>query len=111
MVNPGDDAPGTFDQITREQLEIYAREVQSHYKEERRLRTQLEERNEVLEQRIREITALNQLFQRHLAERDSLVDSCMRLGDRLQQLAERAGAEAPPTLNPTFPPGRQPYPH
>ena len=106
MANPGNDSHATFDQITREQLEIYAREVQTHYKEERRLRRQLEERNEALEQRIREITALNQLFQRHLAERDSLVDSCMRLGDELQAMADRAGSQALPTLNSAFQPGR-----
>jgi hypothetical protein len=102
MADPGDSTPDTFDQITREQLEIYAREVQIHYNEERRLRRQLEERNEALEQRIREITALNELFQRHLAERDSLVDSCLRIGDELQALAERAGAEAPPTRGSAF---------
>lgn len=48
----------TFDDLERQQLEIYAKELQEHFNEEHRLRQQLEKRNEDLEQRLREIAAI-----------------------------------------------------
>lgn len=48
----------TFDALERQQLEIYAKELQEHFNEEHRLRQQLEQRNKDLEQRLREIAAI-----------------------------------------------------
>ncbi len=48
----------TFDDLERRQLEIYARELQEHFDEEHRLRQELEKRNRNLEQRLREIAAI-----------------------------------------------------
>ena len=61
--------PNSLDQLSRAQLEIYAKEIKEHYLEECHLRQELEDRNRQMEQKVREITALNQLFQKHLAER------------------------------------------
>lgn len=57
---------GTFDQLCRQQLGIYAEELHEHIREERRVRRQLEERNQQSEQREQELNALNAMFQRHL---------------------------------------------
>ena len=72
-VTPGNDTiTRTFDDLERRQLEIYARELQEHFDEEyrlrqelekhfdqeHRLRGELEERNRNLEQRLREIAAI-----------------------------------------------------
>ncbi len=55
--------PRTFEQVSRQQLEIYAKELQELFGEERRLRHQLEDRNLQLEQRLREITAIERMNQ------------------------------------------------
>ena len=59
--------PETFQQFSAQQLEIYASELQSHYREERRLRRELENRNRELEQRVKELLSLNKMFQEFLA--------------------------------------------
>ncbi len=102
----------TFDKLSRDQLEIYAKELREHIQTERRLRQELEGRNSDLEQRVREITALNQLFQQHLDERTSVVkayreiiDGLAMLADQFSDLAERARAQPLPDLEsvPTLP--------
>ena len=65
----------TFDKLSRDQLEIYAKELREHMQSERQLREDLQSQNRKLEQRIREITALNQLFQKHLDERVAVVQA------------------------------------
>ena len=81
-----DTAPQTFDSLSRKQLEIYANELRQHMQAERRLNGELEQRNSELEQRVREITALNQLFQQHLNEADSVVRAYREIHDGLKQL-------------------------
>ena len=78
--------PQSLEQVSREQLEIYARELQASFHKERHLRQELEERNEQLEQRIREITALNQMFQEYLAQRSPLAQAYVELREGLQRL-------------------------
>ena len=75
MATEEDEAPQTFEKLSRAQLEIYAKELNEHIQAERRLRLELEGQNQRLEQRVREITALNQLFQRHLDERLAVVQA------------------------------------
>ena len=70
----------------RQQLEIYAKELKGHFDEERCLRQELEGRNEQLEQRVREITALNQMFQEHLAQDAPLARANVELREGLQRL-------------------------
>lgn len=61
----------TSDQAGRERLEIYAREILDHFTAERRMRRDLEHKNEQLERRVREVTGLNRLFWKHLTERSA----------------------------------------
>ena len=83
-------APRTFDKLNREQLEIYAKELREHVQSERQLRQELEGRNIQLEQRVKEITALNQLFQSHLEERQAVVQAYREVLDGLRELAKGA---------------------
>lgn len=69
MTSDGGNGQATFDDLNRKQLEIYAKELQMHFIEERRLRQELYDRNQQLELRVQEITALNQLFKQHLDQR------------------------------------------
>ena len=58
----------SFDELTKDQMAIYAKELNDHFRNERKLRLSLTERNAQLEQRAREVAALNNLLQSHLAE-------------------------------------------
>jgi hypothetical protein len=58
----------TFDDITKQQIAIYAKELNDHFRNERRLRGNLQERDAMLEQRAREVSALNNLLQQQLVE-------------------------------------------
>ena len=86
----------SFDEYSREQLEIYAKELAEHVQHERGLRHDLENR-------VRELEALNRLFQQHLEERFQVADAYQDLQDELQRLAhqvntlaERAASMQPP---------------
>ena len=57
------------DNLVRQQLERYAGELRDLFHKERRSRQDLADKNQQLEQRVRELTALNRLFQEHLVER------------------------------------------
>ncbi len=84
--------PEEIEHLNRTQLEIYAKELSEHVQSERKLREELEGRNSDLEQRIREITALNQLFQAHLDERATVVKAYTEVLDGLKQLSSGASA-------------------
>ena len=91
MTNEGR-TPEETEHLNRKQLEIYARELSEHVQSERKLRQVLEGRNNDLEQRIREITALNQLFQKHLDERTVVVKAYTEVLDGLKQFSSGATA-------------------
>lgn len=63
-----------------------------------------------LEQRVTELTALNQLFRKHLSERYDMIDTYRTLVEQLQGLAQqtRSLADFAGTHPPTWPEGRQP---
>ena len=86
-----DRPPQTFDKLSREQLEIYAKELAAHVQTERGLRKELERHNRQLEQRVREITALNRLFQKHLDERQAVVTAYREVLVGLKELVKGAG--------------------
>ncbi|MDP2950472.1 MAG: hypothetical protein Q8P22_13175, partial [Chloroflexota bacterium] len=91
--SPGVDVAPTFDQLSRQQLETYARELRSLFHEERRLRGELEEKKRDLEQRLREIQALNRLLQtQHL----QLFQQWGMLAKEMGALAARAQSLRPP---------------
>ena len=58
----------TYDDLTQEQISIYAKELNDYFRKERELRESLEERDDELSQRAREVAALNQMLQQHLLE-------------------------------------------
>ena len=102
----GKSSPQTFDQLSRQQLEIYAKELREVMEKERTLRRDMESQNKKLEQRIREITALNQLFQRHLDERlvvvnayRSLIQTLERMGVQLTDIIKVAKSAPIPDLD------------
>ncbi|MFH1140329.1 MAG: response regulator [Chloroflexota bacterium] len=86
----------TFEQMGREQLEVYAQELGHLFREERRLRSEMDEKNRQLEQRIKEIHGLNQMVQAHLAEEGQVLGAYRelflewkRLMNEMQALAAR----------------------
>ena len=60
--------------------------------EERRLHRELEEQHQQLELRVRELTALNQMFQRHLEERFGIVEAYREILAGLQKLEVETSA-------------------
>ena len=65
--------------LDRQQLEIYARELREHFREARRLRGELDDLNEVLEQRVLELEALNRTFKQYLVEWTEVADSFSKI--------------------------------
>ncbi len=70
-----------------QQLEIYARELSEHFNEDRKLMQKLEERSKELEKRVREVMALNTMFQKHLTERFALVQAYKDMLEQMQTLS------------------------
>lgn len=73
--------------------------------EERRLLQELQEQHQQLEQRVRELTALNRLFQQHLSERSAgvqgykeVLDGLQRVQKEINALVDRAKSQALPEL-------------
>lgn len=79
-----------LEQLNQQQLEIYAKELQRTFQEERRLSDQLKERNQELEQRVNELTALNRMFQEHLSERYTVIETYKKLVNGLRRLVQEA---------------------
>ncbi len=96
-------AERTFPELSRRQLEIYAEEFRQSFENERRLTASLEARNAELEQRTRELTALNEMFQSQINASVGIVDEFRGIGDVLSALSrsviEAADVhEVPPIL-------------
>lgn len=86
----------SFEQLAQEQLGIYARELQEHYREERRLRQQVAEWDQRLQAIIQEMATLRDLLlsrlrqhfahsedqRQFLAAMDWLADRCAALGQK-----------------------------
>ena len=70
-----------------EQVRLYALDLKRLYQEERRIREELEETNRKLEQRLRELQALNRLFQEHLAQRLVVVEAYREVLEGVERLA------------------------
>ena len=79
-------------EVSRNQIEVYAAELQHHFREQKKMHKELEERNQQLEQRLMEITSLNRLFQDHLAERSSLFGVYRNILTGLERQADEASA-------------------
>ena len=64
----------SFAEMTKEQIAIYARELSESFRKERGLRVSLQERDSMLDQRAREVTALNHLLQQQILEWHNVAD-------------------------------------
>ena len=80
----------SFADLGQQQLEIYARELQQHYQEERRLRESLESWNGQLEQVVREMTAMNKTLRDRLTQRFGLMYAYRDVLAGLQNLSLEA---------------------
>ena len=76
--------------LPQQQLVIYAQEVQQLYRREREMRQQMAQKQDMLEQRVRELQALNALFRRHLEERRRSRLAYAELAEGMKQLAVEA---------------------
>lgn len=94
MGDEKEEMPHPFEALSREQIYIYAKEIQEHFREERRLRMELEEQNQKLAQRVQELSALNRLFQEHLEQRSDMVQAYREVLQGVERLAQEATALA-----------------
>lgn len=74
--------------LMEQQLYIYAQEVRHLYENERKEREALAEEKLMLENRLRELSALNNLFQQHLEHRMVLDDALEQTMDTLRQIVQ-----------------------
>ncbi len=95
--DPMGQVPQTWERMGSEQLRIYARELAETYRKEQQLRQEVEAKNRELEQKLREISALNALFQKHLdlrrqkqEELKGLVDAIYKVGEEAEEIMLRA---------------------
>lgn len=87
-----DEVATSWEQLSSEQIKLYAKDMADLYKEERKLRHDIEAKNRELELRVRELTALNSVFQGHLNMRMQTEDCFNQLVENIGVLA--AGAQA-----------------
>ena len=77
-----------------EQMRVYARELHQLYRAEHQARQELEARTQTLEQKVRELAALNQLSQTRIRENLQAHEALRDMLAKLRALV--AQAEAPP---------------
>lgn len=81
------------------QIQLYARDLQQLYWQERKLRSDLAEEKLVLEYKVRELEALNQLFQTDLKEKHELRDAHQHLLEELRGMVDAGpGTDLMPRL-------------
>lgn len=88
------DEPGpvreSFSALGEEQLQLYASELQRHYREARRLRKAFEDWGLRLEKRMRELQALRQMLTRHPERQLSAEEFTQAVTARLEETADEA---------------------
>ncbi|MBI2859102.1 MAG: hypothetical protein HYX90_08495 [Chloroflexi bacterium] len=80
------------------QLQLYARDLERLFWSEKQTRASLAEEKLVLEYKVRELSALNTLFQDHLREKQALLEAYESLLSRLKELAGKTPGDAAPLL-------------
>lgn len=95
--------PRSWETLGEEQLKIYAKEIAELYRQEQQLRQKLEEKNQELEQRVRELTGLNNLFQQHLAEQSPMIEITREIIIELDKFARDASRLAERAKRQLFP--------
>lgn len=81
--------PPSLEDMALEQVKLYARDLKELYRLERQRREELAEERLVLEYRIKELKALNELFQSHLKQRFEVEEAYKELLEELKRLAEK----------------------
>ncbi len=71
-----------------EQAKLYARDFGELYRAEKKRREELAEEKIVLEQKLRELEALNKLFQSHLSQRFEVQETYDDLVEKLKTLLQ-----------------------
>lgn len=71
-----------------EQAKLYARDFGELYRAEKKRREELAEEKIVLENKVRELEALNRLFQSHLEQRFELQEAYNELVEKLKTLLQ-----------------------
>lgn len=84
-----DETPQSWNKLNEEQLRIYAQELSQLYRKEQGLVRDLEEKNRALEQKIRELNALNSLFNQHLDKRLKTEEAYKKLVANIRAMAEQ----------------------
>lgn len=82
----------TFEEMGLSQLQIYARELRETFLREQALRSELEEKNRALEQRVRELTSLNKMFRSHLKVRFQAEEGYAKLYKSMSEFLDRLDA-------------------
>ena len=81
--------------MSLEQIRVYARELQQLYRAEHQARQELEARTQALEQKLRELAALNRLSQANIRKSLEAQKAFQDLLAQLKSVVARAEAEAP----------------
>ncbi|GEM_PF-6108031 len=76
-----------------DQFQIYAKELGEMYLAEQKRRAELAEEKLVLEQRVKELEALNRMFQGHVARTVDLQDALQKLAGSLHQAVKETTVE------------------
>ena len=84
------DIPKTWDKMGEDQLRLYASELAEIYRQEKELRLELSEKNEVLEKRVQELSALNAMFRKHLNMRFETKEAFKHLVGGINKLLDEA---------------------
>lgn len=89
MVQPGENPQPADPALWEKQLQIYAQDLHELYQEEKKHRQELAEEKLVLEYKLRELEALNKLFQQHLEHRQRVESAHQDLMAGLRSLLSR----------------------
>lgn len=94
MSEPADFSSATDPDAVEQQLYIYAQELSDLYQREREKRQALAEEKLVLEYRLKELSALNNLFQQHLEVRVQLEELLQRVAQALRELVAESSSSS-----------------
>ncbi len=85
----------TFEELNKEQIAIYAKELNDHFRNERKLRGNLSDRDAELDQRAREVSALNNLLQQQLVEWYKIAKEYREVLESINEMLKEGTGELP----------------
>jgi hypothetical protein len=85
----------TYEELTKEQIAIYAKELNDHFRNERKLRINLSDRDAQLDQRAREVSALNNLLQQQLVEWYKIAKEYREVLESINDLLQEGTGDLP----------------